>query len=39
MNVRNEQRAKSSRGVFRHGATISDAMIMRDIYPPLVSFL
>jgi hypothetical protein len=39
MYVGNEQRAKSSRGVVRHGATISDPMIMRDIYSLLISFL
>jgi hypothetical protein len=39
MHIRDEQRAKPSRGVIRHGKTISDAMIMADIYQSPVSVL
>jgi hypothetical protein len=39
MDVGDEQRAKPSRGVVRHDAAMSDAMIMGDMYQPLFSFL
>jgi hypothetical protein len=39
MHIGDEERAKPSRGVVRHDATISDAMIMRDIYQWPVSVL
>ena len=39
MDVGDEQRAKSSRGVLRHGTAISGAVIMRDMYQLPVSVL
>jgi hypothetical protein len=39
MDVGDKQRAKPSRGVVRHGAAISDATIMRDMYQRVFSVL
>ena len=39
MHIGDEERTKPSRGVVRHGTTISNAMIMWDIYQRPVSVL
>jgi hypothetical protein len=39
VDVGDEQRAKPSRGVVRHDTTLSDGMVMRDMYQPVISVL